>query len=221
MKIRNCCNHNNKSKKCVRKSDNKIFSLPRRFSRKKCFKGIKGFTMRSSCAPYKDCRKISGGTKKKKKLYINGVCVLEPNKYKITGIIKLKETKKGLKVSYNINGLKDGLHGFHIHEFGDLTQGCISACSHFNPNNKNHGGLNSKERHLGDMGNIISKNGISKGKLFVKNINLTKNFKYSVLGRMIVVHDNKDDCGRGNNEESLKTGNAGSRLTCGIIGLSS
>ena len=67
----------------------------------------------------------------------------------------------------------------------------------------------------------VSKNGISKGNIFVKNINLTKNFKYSVLGRMIVVHDKKDDCGRGNNEESLKTGNAGSRLTCGIIGLSS
>ena len=55
MKITNCCNHNNKSKKCVRKSDNKVFSLPRRFSRKKCFKGIKGFTMRSSCSAFKKC----------------------------------------------------------------------------------------------------------------------------------------------------------------------
>lgn len=219
MKLKKCCNHSNKSKKCIRKSDNKVFSLPRRFSKKKCFKGIKGFSMKSSCAPYKDCRKIKGGTKKKKKINVNGICILEPNNYNITGIINLKETIKGLSISYNINGLKDGLHGFHIHEYGDLTQGCTSACSHFNPNNKKHGGLHSKERHEGDLGNIYSKNKKSIGKLFVKNINLTKKFKYSVLGRMIVIHQDEDDLGKGNNEESLKTGNAGKRLACGIIGL--
>ena len=49
----NCCRSTKKHKKCKRK-DNKIFSLPRKFSRKKC-KKIKGFTMKSSCAPYKFC----------------------------------------------------------------------------------------------------------------------------------------------------------------------
>lgn len=61
MVITNCCSSLNKTKKCIRKSDKKIFSLPRRFSKKQC-KKPKGFTMRSSCAPYKDCFK--GGTKK-------------------------------------------------------------------------------------------------------------------------------------------------------------
>lgn len=49
----NCCRSTKKHKKCKRK-DNKIFSLPRKYSRKKC-KKIKGFTMRASCAPYKFC----------------------------------------------------------------------------------------------------------------------------------------------------------------------
>ena len=49
----NCCRSTKKHKKCKRK-DNKIFSLPRKFSKKKC-KKIKGFTMKSSCAPYKFC----------------------------------------------------------------------------------------------------------------------------------------------------------------------
>ena len=61
-----CCRSTQKYKKCKRK-DNKIFSLPRRFTKKKCLtQKIKGFTMRSSCAPYKFCKK----TKKQKKQFL-------------------------------------------------------------------------------------------------------------------------------------------------------
>ncbi len=53
----NCCVSGKKAKKCKRK-DGKVFSLPRRFSRKKCLtQKVRGFTMRSSCAPYKYCKK--------------------------------------------------------------------------------------------------------------------------------------------------------------------
>ena len=69
-----CCLSNKNDKKCFRKSDGKSFKLPRRFSKKRCMKGISGYTMRSSCAPYKDClkkrtnrKKIKGGNKKSKK----------------------------------------------------------------------------------------------------------------------------------------------------------
>ena len=56
-----------KDKKCVRK-DGKEFSLPRRFSKKKCMDGpINGFTMRSSCAPYNMCSNM----KDKKKYVLN------------------------------------------------------------------------------------------------------------------------------------------------------
>jgi len=62
--MKDCCKSTNKDKQCVRKSDEKTFKLPRRFSKKRCKQGIKGFTMRSSCAPYKDCLTMR---KKKKK----------------------------------------------------------------------------------------------------------------------------------------------------------
>lgn len=62
-----CCKHNKSAKKCIRKSDKKMFSLPRRFTRKRCKKGVKGFTMKASCAPYKDCKKGGSGKSKKTK----------------------------------------------------------------------------------------------------------------------------------------------------------
>ena len=40
-----------------------------------------------------------------------------------------------------------------------------------------------------------------------------------VAGRAIVVHAGEDDLGRGGDEESKKTGNAGARAACGIIKL--
>lgn len=51
--MKTCKNHNRRDRRCIRKRDGKIFSLPRKFTRKQCTtRKIKGFTMRSSCAPY-------------------------------------------------------------------------------------------------------------------------------------------------------------------------
>ena len=44
--------------------------------------------------------------------------------------------------------------------------------------------------------------------------------EFSVIGRSCVTHAGIDDLGNGGNEESLKTGNAGGRVACGVIGLS-
>ena len=61
--MKTCCQSTTKDKQCVRKSDGKQFKLPRRFTKKRCKQGVKGFTMRSSCAPYNDC--LKGGAKRK------------------------------------------------------------------------------------------------------------------------------------------------------------
>ena len=56
--MKSCCKHTKKAKKCKRTKDNKIFVLSRKFSKKKCLdSNIKGFSMNSSCAPYKYCKK--------------------------------------------------------------------------------------------------------------------------------------------------------------------
>jgi len=66
--MRNCCNINKKSKRCIRK-DGKIFSLPRKYTRKQC-RRKKGFSKKSSCAPFKYCKTIKGGGPKEEYSFI-------------------------------------------------------------------------------------------------------------------------------------------------------
>ena len=61
------------------------------------------------------------------------------------------------KIACSVKGLNPNQkHGIHIHEFGDLTDGCTTAGAHFNPYKKTHGGPFSDERHLGDLGNLTA-----------------------------------------------------------------
>jgi Cu-Zn family superoxide dismutase len=48
-------------------------------------------------------------------------------------------------------------------------------------------------------------------------ITLVEGRDNSILGRAIVIHAGEDDHGRGGDEESTKTGNAGERIACGVI----
>ena len=113
-----------------------------------------------------------------------------------------------------ITGLKPGLHGFHIHEFGDMSDGCKSMGAHYNPDDVDHG--NEDNGHVGDLGNITAdENGIASVKKIAGRVDLIGD--RSVVGRGIVVHADRDDLGQGGDAESLKTGNAGDRLACGVI----
>ena len=66
------------------------------------------------------------------------------------------------------------------------------------------------------MGNIeADTSGTAKVEIISKRVDLIGD--RSVVGRAIVVHADEDDLGKGGDEESLKTGNAGDRLACGVI----
>ena len=118
------------------------------------------------------------------------------------------------------NKYKKSYHGFHVHEAGDLSDKCDGACAHFNPYHKNHGGPNSYERHVGDLGNIyFDVHGNAKIKMVDDYIKL-RGTKSNIIGRSIVIHLQKDDLGLGGHSDSLTTGHAGPRITCAVIGYS-
>ena len=142
----------------------------------------------------------------------------------VRGVVKFTQKNNTVYINYTNNKLKPGYHGFHIHKFGNLIKGCKTAGPHFVTYKKNiHGGPKSKIKHNGDLGNVFTnKKNITKGRKVISSnvININPCNKNSIIGRSLIVHKDKDDLGKGNNEESLKTGNAGARLACGVIGLS-
>lgn len=137
----------------------------------------------------------------------------------INGTVKFTEYKNKIKIDLFISGLKpNSLHGFHVHEAGDLSDKCTSMCAHFNPYNKTHGCPGMKERHVGDLGNLKTNNkGEAKYSFYDDHIKLRGN-KCNIIGRGLIIHENPDDCGLGSNNESLITGNAGKRIACAVIG---
>nr|AGS18812.1 superoxide dismutase [Pieris rapae granulovirus] len=148
---------------------------------------------------------------------MKGVCVMVGD---VTGTIVFHQEKPTCPVHITgyLYNLPYGYHGFHIHEFGDTTNGCTSAGEHFNPFHKEHGGPHDEERHLGDLGNIYSVGGNATRVDIVDNM-ISLYGAYNILGRSLVVHTMKDDYGKGDNKSSKITGNAGGRLGCGVIGV--
>jgi len=141
----------------------------------------------------------------------------------IKGTVKFSEdfARNEIKIDVNIVGLKpNNEHGFHVHEAGDLTDKCTSMCAHFNPYGKTHGCPGMKERHVGDLGNLKTN---SKGEAkytFYDNVIKLRGTKSNIIGRGLIIHADRDDCGQGGQSDSLTTGHAGKRIACAVIGYS-
>ncbi|CAL1712850.1 unnamed protein product [Somion occarium] len=139
----------------------------------------------------------------------------------VSGTVTFQQAKIGEPVTVigDLKGLVPSQkRGFHIHVSGDLSGGCASAGSHFNPFNRNHGAPGDIERHVGDLGNIES-DADGNAKFSFEDRLISLNGPLSIIGRSVVVHAGTDDLGKGGDDESLKTGNAGGRAACGVIGL--
>jgi Cu-Zn family superoxide dismutase len=154
----------------------------------------------------------------------NAITTLQSNSVNGFVLFHQCDAQKPVKVKFYITGPPNQTHAIHIHEFGDLRKGCESLGPHFNPTNQTHGSIfHNMPRHAGDLINniVFNNDGLFQYEYYDNSISLYPNI-YSIIGRSIVIHEKSDDLGLGkgkNKEESLKTGNAGKRICCGIIGL--
>lgn len=141
------------------------------------------------------------------------IAVIFPTQGNTTqGVVEFSSVKDGVKVTAKISGLTPGKHGFHIHEFGDMSSANGSAAgSHFNPGHHQHGGRNNSERHGGDLGNLeADQSGVAT--LDYVDSHLQLEGPNSIIGRGLIIHEKEDDF------TTQPTGGAGARIGQGVIG---
>jgi Cu-Zn family superoxide dismutase len=131
----------------------------------------------------------------------------------VSGTIKFVAQGDHVQITGEVRGLTPGEHGFHIHEFGDISaMDGGSAGGHFNPTNQPHGGREDAQRHVGDLGNIKANDqGVATINLRDKHIKLSG--PHSIVGRAVVVHAKADDL------KSQPSGDAGARVGVGVVGI--
>ena len=145
------------------------------------------------------------------------VAVLAPTAGNDThGVIRFTPLDNGLQVDGEIHGLEpDAEHGFHVHEFGDVSKDDGTGTGgHFNPEGHDHGLPGGDHpRHAGDFGNVSADGeGVARVSFFAEGLSLDPHAGINVLGRGLIVHAKTDDGGQ-------PTGNAGPRIAQAVIGV--
>jgi Cu-Zn family superoxide dismutase len=142
------------------------------------------------------------------------VAALHPTEgNKVTGIVFFAQKNGYVEITGEVSGLTPGLHGFHIHEYGDFSaKDGKSAGGHFNPTNMPHGGPDDAMRHVGDLGNLQADAG-GKATVKIHDKVIKLNGPHSIIGRGLVVHAKADDL------KTQPTGDAGDRVAVGVIGV--
>jgi Cu-Zn family superoxide dismutase len=142
------------------------------------------------------------------------IAVLHPTaKSKVHGVITFTQKDGYVEVAGEVRELSPGMHGFHIHEFGDCSSADgSSAGGHFDPEGAPHGGPHDTKRHVGDLGNIkAGEDGVAK--VMLKDKMLSLSGPHSIVGRSVIVHAKADDL------KSQPSGDAGGRVACGVVGI--
>ncbi|MFQ5752527.1 MAG: superoxide dismutase family protein [bacterium] len=166
-----------------------------------------------SMVAFLSCTKKDSEAKKESAAAVTkAVAVMNPTQgNEARGTVTFTVEAGGMRVVAQFEGVPEGEHGFHIHEFGDCSSGDgKSAGGHFNPEGMPHAGPKDAMRHIGDLGNITADAAGIVQKEFVDS-HLTFEGANSIIGKGVILHAKPDDF------TSQPTGAAGARISCGVI----
>ena len=140
------------------------------------------------------------------------VATLTPNATSgVSGIVVFAGGGSSVDVHVMASGLQPGsIHAFHVHENGNCASAdFMSAGGHFNPTHKPHG-PQDKPHHAGDMPSLLAD---PAGKIDARFTleGVTLGGAEGFVGHAVILHAVADDY------DAQPTGNAGTRIACGVI----
>lgn len=145
------------------------------------------------------------------------------------GTATLTPTANGTLINLDLKNLPVGEHAIHFHEKGDCTpvqngtttdpkNYFTNAGGHLNPHKYDHGFMQAKGPHAGDIPNIIIPDGGALKTQTINErvtINASENTNLATLldndGTAIIIHEGADD------HMSQPAGNAGNRIACAVL----
>jgi Cu-Zn family superoxide dismutase len=136
----------------------------------------------------------------------------------VNGSLRFEAMDGGVRITGQVVGLApDSSHGFHVHETGDCSApDGSSAGGHFNPADSKHGQVGSPPHHAGDSDNIVANaDGVAVVDNRLEGATLGDGAPTDIDGKGVIVHAGQDDY------SSQPTGDAGARLSCGVIEVAS
>jgi Cu-Zn family superoxide dismutase len=131
------------------------------------------------------------------------------------GTATFTEVSGGVRIIMDVRNLPPGPRAVHVHEVGACDPPSFtSAGGHFNPERREHGILNPKGPHAGDLPNLtIAPDGTGRLETLTNRLSLGSGAMsvFDADGSALVVHAGPDDF------KTDPTGNAGNRIACGLI----